>query len=313
VVDVSLDQWWQVWAPFWEPFEDRHFEIAAVERILPFVASPVLVVGAGQGILVEHLGRHGHDVVGLDASEAMVVEARRRRGLECVLGDARKLPFDEARFGTVLIATGVLDYQAEPDAAHAMLCEGLRVLRPWGIILTGFYRFPPKLERVYREIGVIEADRYHSRRLFELGEIARKGPFRCVPLIARWTGRGPLATAVYWANTIVWMRKVFQHDARALEKVLQRAERAGCSPAKLLAHVPDILPYRNEEQIRALLEGAGVRAVDLSVLDDCIVVRHQKHGDPNGGEPESKSRDPDPDPSGAPTDAEAPAQERRAR
>ena len=51
--------------------------------------------------------------------------------------------------------------QAEPDAAPAMLHEGLGVLRPRGNMLIGFYRFPPKLERIYRNIGAIEADRFY--------------------------------------------------------------------------------------------------------------------------------------------------------
>jgi hypothetical protein len=165
-------------------------------------------------------------------------------------------------------------------------------------MLVGFYRFPPKIERAYREIGIIEADQYHSRRLFELGEIARNGPFRCVPLVARWTCRGTFAATACWARTVVRMRKVFQRDARALEEVFERAGRAGCSPEKLLAHVPNVLPYRNEEQIRALLEGAGVRTVDLLVLDDCIIVRHQKRYSPNAGEPESRSYDAEEKPAG---------------
>ncbi len=59
------------------------------------------------------------------------------------------------------VAAAKAQNNEEPDVAHAMLHEGLRVLCPRGNMLTGFYRFPEKLERVYRNIGVIEAERFY--------------------------------------------------------------------------------------------------------------------------------------------------------
>jgi SAM-dependent methyltransferase len=165
--------WWDSWARYWEPLEDRHFGLAAMERVMRFISSPVLVVGAGHGIIVSALRERGLEVEGLDASEPMIAEAKRRRGLELVHGDARQLPFEAERFRSVIIASGVIDHHADEDDVGQILGEALRVLKPWGNLLVGFYRFDAKLEQVYRHIGVIEGRQYFAKRLFDIGELAR--------------------------------------------------------------------------------------------------------------------------------------------
>jgi ABC-2 type transport system ATP-binding protein len=270
------NRWWESWAPYWAPLEDRHFGSEALERVSRFVAGPALVVGAGHGVLVESLRRHGLEVEGLDASDTMIAAARQRRGLELVRGDARELPFEDGRFRTVIVASGVVDYQTDQAAVTRILGEALRVLKPWGNLLCGFHRFPPKLERIYRRIGVIEGEQYHAARLFELGEIARRNPFGCVPHIARWTGRGLLPTFFFWANTGVTTLGHFLRESRLVEGVFRLAAKDGVSRRQLLDDVPRTLPYRDEAAVRRLFAGAELPWIDVAPMPDCLVARHQK-------------------------------------
>jgi ubiquinone/menaquinone biosynthesis C-methylase UbiE len=100
----------------------------------------VLDVGCGPGDdlfgMVERVGRAGR-LVGVDASEVMIAEARRRaeeRRLEITfeVGDATALPFPDATFD-VCRAARLLEHLADPGGA---LAEMARVTRPAGRIVV---------------------------------------------------------------------------------------------------------------------------------------------------------------------------------
>ena len=93
----------------------------------------VLDVATGTGAVASELVRRkGCRVVGLDQSEAMLVEARRRvpSGVELVAGDADHLPFADATFDAVTF-TYLLRYVDDPSATMRELA---RVVKPGGTI-----------------------------------------------------------------------------------------------------------------------------------------------------------------------------------
>jgi 2-polyprenyl-3-methyl-5-hydroxy-6-metoxy-1,4-benzoquinol methylase len=100
----------------------------------------VLDVGCGAGHLLEPLalllGESGH-ITGVDLSEVLIAEARRRwtkRGaqIDFQLGDATALSFGDALFD-VVTANLLLQHLPDPSSAVA---EMVRVLRPGGILLV---------------------------------------------------------------------------------------------------------------------------------------------------------------------------------
>src|SRR6187551_518667 len=65
-----------------------------VEWLAPNAGERILDLGCGDGVLTMELLRAGADVVGIDASAAMV-QAARTKGLDVRVGTAEALPFDQ--------------------------------------------------------------------------------------------------------------------------------------------------------------------------------------------------------------------------
>ena len=107
-----------------------------LERLALEHASTALDVGCGTGAdVVEMAGRmpHGGKATGVDASEAMIAEARRRAaglGDDVLfrLGDALDLPYPDGVFDACRVET-VLQHLADPLLA---IREMVRVTRPGG-------------------------------------------------------------------------------------------------------------------------------------------------------------------------------------
>jgi ubiquinone/menaquinone biosynthesis C-methylase UbiE len=95
----------------------------------------VLDCPCGYGRHALPLGRRGYRVVGVDVSDSMLAEARRRAGANhpprWVRADYRRLPFRWAAFDTVLNLFTSFGFYGE-DADARVLDEFRRVLRPGG-------------------------------------------------------------------------------------------------------------------------------------------------------------------------------------
>lgn len=88
-------------------------------------ASSLLEVGCGTGHFTRWFAQQGLHVTGLDASPAMLEQARLRNGTHYLLGDAQALPFEHQRFDLVALIT-TLEFVTDPVQA---LREALRVAR----------------------------------------------------------------------------------------------------------------------------------------------------------------------------------------
>lgn len=106
---------------------------AAAPRLLDAVgarhATLLLDVCTGPGYVAAAAAERGCVVIGIDISEGMIAEARRRVPAgKFEIGDAEALPFADGSFDAVTCAFGVL-HLPEPERAIA---EAFRVLRPEG-------------------------------------------------------------------------------------------------------------------------------------------------------------------------------------
>lgn len=114
-------------------------EIATVFEMLgPLEGQRLLDVGCGDGIYSVEAAQRGARVTGLDLSEDMLSEARKRSlregaTIDWRVGDALRLPFADASFD-VVIAITLLCLVPTPGAA---ISEMARVLAPSGRLVIG--------------------------------------------------------------------------------------------------------------------------------------------------------------------------------
>jgi SAM-dependent methyltransferase len=99
---------------------------------------PVLELACGTGRLTIPLAQDGHEVVGLDASPAMLAQAKRKAAEAGVVatfvsGDMRAFDLGR-RFGFVLVSCNSLGHMTEPEDLQACLMSIRRHLAPGGVL-----------------------------------------------------------------------------------------------------------------------------------------------------------------------------------
>lgn len=96
----------------------------------------VLELGVGTGRLSTAIARHEHQVIGIDASTAMLDRFRSHPGAHAVGADMQYLPFTDGSFDTVLVATNTLFNLHTPQGQQACIAECRRVLRLGGRLIV---------------------------------------------------------------------------------------------------------------------------------------------------------------------------------
>jgi ubiquinone/menaquinone biosynthesis C-methylase UbiE len=164
----------------------HHALLDLVQRTRP---SPVLEIGCGPGLSLDHLARHtAHPLHGLDLSETMIGQARARLGDRAVLsvGDALHTGYPDDTFGVVYTTRFI--HQFDHYTKRLLWQEAMRVTRPGGTVVMEFYARPYHFLRYFtparkgRSASAYFAH-YPTRR--EVGSIVGQ-PFEVVPL--RWAG-----------------------------------------------------------------------------------------------------------------------------
>jgi len=143
----------------------------------------VLEVGAGTGHFCRWLRELGYQAVGVDSSQAMLVEARRRNSTTYLEADGHALPFADGAFDvTALITT--LEFTADPEC---VLREAVRIAR-YGVLM-GVLNRCSLLTRRYRRSG---KPVWQYARFYSPGELKR--------MLVVATGRRLIR--VRWATTL---------------------------------------------------------------------------------------------------------------
>jgi ABC-2 type transport system ATP-binding protein len=274
---TSLEKWWQTWAPYWEEIEDRHLGVFLTEKLVDDMKSPVLVVGAGQGLIVDYLKKRGLVVDGIDLEREMIHQARKRRSIGLIQADASALPFENDYYQTVIIATGVVDYIFETTAIQKILREAFRVLRPHGVLLVSFYKLSPKTEKIYKKIGIVTPDnQYHLGRLFEILQKRKAKEISCVRPIAQWTKRGYLSTLLTWFKVGLTIPKELRKEDEKIDRILASAKKDNIDETRFFGDVPASIPYRKEAELRQLFDAVGIDYSEVVKSEDCTVVKCYK-------------------------------------
>jgi ubiquinone/menaquinone biosynthesis C-methylase UbiE len=146
-------------------------------------AKTALEVGCGTGHFTRWLAARGLNVIGLDISWPMLLEAGRLRSPLCLQGDAQSLPFADQSVDLAVVIT-TLEFVENPLGT---LIEAVRVARQ-GLVL-GVLNRRSVLGRRYRASG---KPIWQAAHFFSVGELKQ--------LIAQAAGKRLLS--VRWRTTL---------------------------------------------------------------------------------------------------------------
>ena len=129
---------------------------ALVELLAPKAGERILDLGCGTGVLTAEIAARGAEILGVDRSEEMIAEARKKSPeLRFQLMDARELRFD-AEFDAVF-SNAVLHWIPE---AEAVIASVARALKPGGRFVAEFggkgniQRLVEGFERAFTALGM---------------------------------------------------------------------------------------------------------------------------------------------------------------
>ncbi len=263
---MNLSAFWDALAPHHSTIENNYLNLPSLRRIIHDIRPPVLVVGAGQGLIVEELQKRGLRAEGVDLSSEMIRYARKRRGLTLVRADARAMPFGERTYETILYATGVIDFMGDEAQIHAILNEARRIVTQSGRIFIAFYRMSASLEELLARMGLL---RNNVLALKEMLGLYRMNPIQTIAWAAKKADTGHLHAMRLLLRS--WAFSTMREKAAAfrMQRIFKKLE-----PADLLINTaPEEQPYRNELEIRNLFTRLGIPIRTLEASASCYMAQ----------------------------------------
>jgi len=257
---------WDELAPYHAAIENNYFDLPSLHRILPELRDPVLVVGAGQGLIVAELLRMRFQCDGVDYSTEMIRYARQRRGLSLIQADAKAIPLKAGAYQTIIYATGVVDFIGDEAEIKRIMDEAARIVSPTGSIFVAFYRASAAVENLLTELGLLHNHILLQREALELN---RLGSFQMLGWVAKRAGVGYFGAAVLLMRMTLFSTLREKLTAVRMKKIFRKMNDA----TSLIESAPEKVPYRNEGEIRNLFERLGVPLKQLTTLSTCIIVR----------------------------------------
>jgi len=97
--------------------------LPVVELLAPKEGEYILDVGCGEGTLAVEIAKYGAKVIGIDSSEAMVIEAK-EKGLEAYVGSVTDLPYDEVF--DAIFSNAVLHWVKDARTAIKNIAKSLK-------------------------------------------------------------------------------------------------------------------------------------------------------------------------------------------
>ena len=259
-------KYWNALAPHHSSLENNYFDLSGLRRIIHDIHQPVLVVGAGQGLIVEELLKNGLQTDGVDLSSEMIRYANRRRGLTLIEADAKALPFGEGTYETIIYATGVVDFMADEEQIRVILKEARRIIRPSGKIYVGFYKSSAASEEFLAKLGLL---RNNVLSLRETLEIYRLNPAQTIAWAAKKAQAGFIRAGIL--SLRAWAFSTMQEKMAAFN--LQRIFRKRDHANSLINTAPEKQPYRNEPEIRNLFKRLAIPMKNLEASGSCHIVQ----------------------------------------
>ncbi|MDE0257510.1 MAG: class I SAM-dependent methyltransferase, partial [Gammaproteobacteria bacterium] len=239
--------YWDTLAPHHWRLENNYLNVPSVRLILGDIRPPVMVVGSGQGLIVEELRRQGLRCDGIDLSAEMMEYARLRRGLSLVRANATAMPFADGTYETVIVATGVIDFMADAQQIETILREANRIVSGTGNVFVAFYRYSAAQQRFLTSLGLLGDSTLHMRSAMVL---SRLGFGALVAWVAKTAGISTLQAVLLCIGTALGSTKRERAVALAIRRVLAQAG----DPDAFIEATPETQPYRDKAAIGRLFD-----------------------------------------------------------
>ena len=264
-LNTSVEFWDQL-APHHAALENNFFDLRSVRTLLKELAPPVLIVGAGQGLIVNELIQRGINCDGVDLSPEMIRFAKERRGLTLVHADALAMPFHDQSYGTIIYATGVIDFMANEQAVGLILQEGRRVVQQSGKIFVAFYRLSDALERFLMLVDLLKDGVLDQKASLETYLL---GPAQMVRWLQHRTNTKTWRVAALFLRLAVGTTIQEKLNTRQMQKLFRNREAA----MRLIECAPHQQPYRNKAKIEALFARLAIPINEFQTLRSCFIVK----------------------------------------
>lgn len=257
---------WDALAPHHSSTENNYLNPSSLRRIVHDIHEPVLVVGAGQGLIVAELRKNGFRSDGVDLSSEMIRYAKARRGHTFVQADARAMPFREGTYETIIYATGVVDFIGDEVQIRVILNEARRVINRSGNIFVAFYRFSAASEDFLTRLRLL---RNNVLSLREALEIYRLNPIQAIAWAAKKTEAGYFRAGILSLRS--WALSTMREKTTAftMQRIFRKVDQANA----LIDAAPERQPYRNEPEIRNLFKRLAIPMKKLEATRSCYIVQ----------------------------------------
>jgi len=262
---MTTSGFWDLLAPHHAQVEDHYLDVRSIRAMVPEIRPPVLVVGAGQGLIVAELRRNGLECEGVDLSPEMIRYAQIRRNLSIRRADARALPFKEGTFPTLVYATGVIDFMGDEDAIKIILTEARRIVKPSGKIFVAFYRLSSALENFLTRTGLLRNNVLAQRKSLEMCML---NPGEMVAWVSKNAGIGHLPAI----GLLLRMSMLSTLREKTISFRMQKILRQLDNPGTFIDAAPENQPYRNDAEIRNLFQRLGVPIKQVRAFSSCRIV-----------------------------------------
>ncbi len=263
---TGSSEFWDALAPHHSLLENDYFDRSSLRLILHHIHQPVLVVGAGQGLIVEELRKNGFQTDGVDLSRGMIRYAKTRRGFEFIQADARHVPFQDGAYQTIIYTTGVVDFIADEEDIRLIMSEARRVADQSGDIFVAFYRFSRTTEGFLTRSGILKDNVLYVRESLRIHQLK---PVQAIARVANKAEIGLFPAAILSLRS--WFLSPMREKQRAfnMRKIFKKMD----NPSSLISAAPERQPYRNEPQIRHLFNRLAIPIKRFEASVSCYVVQ----------------------------------------
>ena len=263
---TGSSEFWDALAPYHSFIEDDYFDLSSLRLILHDIRQPVLVVGAGQGLIVEELRKNGFQTDGVDFSPEIIRYAKTRRGLELIQADARHMPFQDGAYQAIVYTTGLVDFIADDEDIRLIMSEARRVVDRSGDIILAFYRFSRTTEGFLTRLGILKDSVLYVRESLRIHQL---NPVRVIVWAADKAGIGLFPAAILLLRSWCLSPTREKQSAFNMRKIFRKMD----SPRSLIDAAPERQPYRNEPQIIDLFNRLATPIKRVVASESCYMVR----------------------------------------